>query len=207
MLNKVIIMGRLTADPEFRQTQSGIPVCTFTVAVDRNYSKDPAEKKADFLRITAWRSTAEFISRYFVKGKPILVEGRLQNDDYTDNNGVKHYSYNIVADSVSFTLSDNTQSQYRSSQQQPMYDGGQQYSAPAYQNNNGYGAAPAYNANANSGYRSQYNTAPQSPPLYQAQPAPPQFSAPSAPAPQQEQPAFGELSDFEEVISDGELPF
>lgn len=194
-MNKVMIMGRLTADPELRQTQSGIPVCTFTVAVDRKYSKDPAEKKADFFRVVAWRSNAEFVSRYFVKGKPILVEGRLQNDDYTDNNGVKHYSSSIVADSVSFTLSDNVQGQYRSVSQPA-----QQY-VSAYQNNNSY--------NANAGYGSQYNNTPQVQPPYQAQPEPSQYSAaPQPPVPnQQEQPAFGELSDFEEVLSDGELPF
>ena len=101
MLNKVIIIGRLTRDPEFRQTTSAIPVCRFTVAVDRPYRKDQ-EKKADFINVTAWRNTAEFIARYFSKGKMIIVEGSLHNNDYTDNNGVKHYSMDVQAENVSF---------------------------------------------------------------------------------------------------------
>lgn len=101
MLNKVIIIGRLTRDPEFRQTTSGIPVCRFTVAVDRPYRKDQ-EKKADFINVTAWRNTAEFIYRYFSKGKMIIVEGSLHNNDYTDNNGVKHCSMDVQAENVRF---------------------------------------------------------------------------------------------------------
>lgn len=96
MLNKVIIMGRLTADPELRQTPSGISTCRFSVAVDRGYkSKDTGERQTDFIRVTAWRQTAEFVSRYFSKGKMIIVEGSLRNNDYTDANGVKHYSMDV----------------------------------------------------------------------------------------------------------------
>ena len=103
MLNKVIIMGRLTADPELRQTPSGISTCRFSVAVDRGYkSKDTGERQTDFIRVTAWRQTAEFVSRYFSKGKMIIVEGSLRNNDYTDANGVKHYSMDVQADNVSF---------------------------------------------------------------------------------------------------------
>ena len=101
MINRVILMGRLTRDPEFRQTTSGIPVCRFTVAVDRPYRKDQ-DKKADFINVTAWRNTAEFIARYFSKGKMIIVEGSLHNNDYTDNKGVKHYSMDVQAENVSF---------------------------------------------------------------------------------------------------------
>ena len=101
MINRVILMGRLTRDPEFRQTTSGIPVCRFSVAVDRPYRKDQ-EKKADFINVTAWRNTAEFIARYLSKGKMIIVEGSLHNNDYTDNNGVKHYSMDVQAEKVSF---------------------------------------------------------------------------------------------------------
>ena len=108
MLNKVIIMGRLTADPELRQTPSGISTCRFSVAVDRGYkSKDTGERQTDFIRVTAWRQTAEFVSRYFSKGKMIIVEGSLRNNDYTDANGVKHYSMDVLADSVSFAGSRN----------------------------------------------------------------------------------------------------
>lgn len=103
MINKVIIMGRLTADPELRQTTSGISSCRFSVAVDRGYrSRDTGERQTDFIRVTAWRQTAEFVSRYFSKGKMIIVEGSLRNNDYTDANGVKHYSMVVNAESVHF---------------------------------------------------------------------------------------------------------
>ena len=101
MYNKVIIMGRLTADPELRQTPNNISVTSFTVACDRAYSKS-AERQTDFIDCVAWRSTAEFVCRYFQKGKPILVEGRLQVTNYTDKNGEKRRRYEVVADNVHF---------------------------------------------------------------------------------------------------------
>lgn len=101
MYNRVILMGRLTKDPELRTTQSGISMCRFSVAVDRQYSKGE-EKQADFFDVTVWRQTAEFVSKYFTKGRMIHIEGRLQNNNYTDNNGVKHYATAIIADNVSF---------------------------------------------------------------------------------------------------------
>ena len=102
-MNKVMLIGRLTADPELRQTQSGIAYCQFTVAVDRRFAdKNTGERQADFIRCQAWRQTAEFVSRYFSKGKMIIVEGSLRNNDYTDNNGVKHYSMDVQAENVSF---------------------------------------------------------------------------------------------------------
>lgn len=103
MLNKVIIMGRLTRDPDFKQTQSGIAMCKFSVAVERQFKdKVTGERQTDFLDCTAFRGTAEFISRYFSKGNMILVEGNIQNNNYTDNSGVKHYSNNIMVENVSF---------------------------------------------------------------------------------------------------------
>lgn len=103
MLNKVIIMGRLTKDPDFKQTQSGIAMCKFSVAVERQFKDSKTgERLTDFLDCTAFRGTAEFISRYFSKGNMILVEGNIQNNNYTDNNGVKHYSNNIMVENVSF---------------------------------------------------------------------------------------------------------
>lgn len=101
MLNKVILMGRLVRDPELNTTNSGIAVCKFTVAVNRPYQKDK-EQQADFINVTAWRGTAEFVSKYFNKGSIIIVEGKLQNNDYTDKDGVKHYSMQVVADGVNF---------------------------------------------------------------------------------------------------------
>lgn len=101
MINKVILMGRLCADPELRNTQSGIAVCSFRIAVNRQYSKN-SDQKADFINIVSWRQQAEFVNRYFRKGSMIIVEGKLQNADYTDNNGVKHYAMNVQADNVTF---------------------------------------------------------------------------------------------------------
>lgn len=100
MYNRVILMGRLTRDPELKTTQSGISMCRFSIAVDR-YSKGD-EKKADFIDCTAWRQTAEFVCKYFSKGRMIHIEGDIQNNNYTDNNGVKHYSNIVNVQNVSF---------------------------------------------------------------------------------------------------------
>lgn len=98
--NKVILMGRLTAAPELKQTQSGTAVTSFSLAVDRRYSKDE-EKKCDFITIVAWRQTAEFICRYFGKGQAILVCGELQTRSW-DDNGQKRYATEVVASEVYF---------------------------------------------------------------------------------------------------------
>lgn len=124
MMNKAIIMGRLCADPEFRTTLSNIPCCRFRVAVNRPKSKD-GNQEADFINCVAWRSTAEFISRYFSKGSMIIVDGQLRNNDYTDNNGVKHYSMEVLCDEVHFGESKNAgaaqQGQPQQQYQQPQY--------------------------------------------------------------------------------------
>ena len=101
MLNKVILIGRLTADVELSTTTTGINYCRFTVAINRPYVKDK-EQQSDFIRITAWRGTAEFISKYFTKGSAIIVDGSLRNNDYTDKDGVKHYTMDVQANNVSF---------------------------------------------------------------------------------------------------------
>ena len=101
MYNRAILIGRLVADPELRTTPNGINVASFRIAVDRPYSKN-AERKADFISIVAWRQTAEFVTRYFKKGKPILVCGALQSRSYTDNQGNKRYVTEVVADEVGF---------------------------------------------------------------------------------------------------------
>ena len=108
-LNKVILGGRLTADPELKQTPSGVSVCTFGIAVNRRFtSKDAsAQTQADFFNITAWRATAEFVSKYFRKGSSICVVGSLQNRTWTDQQGAKHYATDIVADEVNFVDSRN----------------------------------------------------------------------------------------------------
>lgn len=179
MLNKVILMGRLVADPEFRQTTSGIPVCRVRIAVDRPFRKDQ-ERQADFINITCWRNTAEFVSRYFNKGKMIIVEGSLRNNDYTDNNGVKHYSMEVQADNVSFGESKG--------QGGGDYSGGQQ---GGYQG--GYGQQSGYQGG---GYQ-QNNS-------YQNAPAP---AAPRPAAPAQDALSIGDIGEFEEILSDGEVPF
>lgn len=103
MLNKAIIQGRLVADPELKHTQSGAAVASFRVACDRDFKgKDPNAQSADFINIVAWRSTAEFICRFFSKGSMILLEGRIQVREYTDNNGQRRYVTEVVAESVNF---------------------------------------------------------------------------------------------------------
>ncbi len=102
-LNKVILGGRLTADPELKTTSSGISVVTFSIAVNRRFSKDSAQQnETDFFNVTAWRQTAEFVSRYFRKGSSICVTGSIQNRNWTDQQGQKHYRTDIVADEVMF---------------------------------------------------------------------------------------------------------
>lgn len=163
MINKVILMGRLTADPELRQTTSGISSCRFSVAVDRGYkSKDTGERQTDFIRVTAWRQTAEFICRYFSKGRMIIVEGSLRNNDYTDANGVKHYTMDVQADNVTFGESKS--------------------------------AASGNSAGIGTGN------------FQQPAPAPVQTSAPQS-TPVEESIQLGDLGDFEEILSDGEVPF
>lgn len=101
--NKVILMGRITHDLQLQTTQNGISVCHFQMAVDRRFQTKGEEKKTDFFRITAWRQTAEFITRYFRKGSMILVEGELQTSSYTDKNGNNVNVTEIVVDQASFT--------------------------------------------------------------------------------------------------------
>lgn len=102
MLNKIIIMGRLTRDPELRQTDSGLSVASFTLACDRDFAAQGAEKETDFVDIVAWRSTADFISKYFSKGRMAVVSGRLQIRNWQDKEGNKRRSAEIVVDNVYF---------------------------------------------------------------------------------------------------------
>ena len=103
MLNHITIMGRLTRDPEMRSTQSGVSVASFTLAVDRDFGgRDGGEKQTDFIDCTAWRHTAEFVSKYFSKGRMAVVSGRLQIDNYTDNDGNKRKAAKVIADNIYF---------------------------------------------------------------------------------------------------------
>jgi single-strand DNA-binding protein len=155
-LNKVILFGRLTRDPEFRQTTAGTPVCKFTVACDRPFAnKQTGERECDFIDVQAWRNTAEFVSRYFTKGSAITVEGSIRNNNWTDNNGTKHYGYIVMADNVGFGGSKNE-------------NGGQQNG-----NYQPYG----------------------------------QQTAPTPAAPAQQSVNIGDIGEFEEILSGGEIPF
>lgn len=161
-MNKVILMGRLTADPELRQTQSGISSCRFTIAVNRKYAdKQSGERQADFISCVAWRQTAEFVTKYFTKGSMICVEGNLRTSTYDDKNhpDVKHYATDVYVDNVEFCGS---------------------------KNENGGGSQQ--NGNYNNSY----------------QPAP-QQTAPQAA--NNENMSYGNLSDFEEIMADGDVPF
>ena len=103
MLNHIVIMGRLTRDPELRYTQSQTPVASFSLAVDRDFGgRDGGEKQTDFINVVAWRQTAEFVSRYFHRGSMIAVRGSIQQRNYEDKNGNKRTAFEIVADEVSF---------------------------------------------------------------------------------------------------------
>ena len=107
--NKVILGGRLTADPELKQTTSGIPMVSFTVAVNRSYASKDQQRETDFFNVTAWRSRAEFVAKFFKKGSAICVVGAIQNRQYTDQQGQKRTFTDIVADEVMFvdSRSDN----------------------------------------------------------------------------------------------------
>ncbi len=171
-MNKVVLVGRLTADPELRQTQSGIASCRFTVAVNRQFAdKNTGERQADFIQCQAWRQTAEFVSRYFNKGKLICIEGALSNNNYQDKTypDVTHYGMLVNVNNVEFVGGKNESGG----------NGGYQ--------NNGYGAPQN---NYNNGYS-----------------APPQQAAPQQQPAANDSMSYGNLSDFEEILSDGDVPF
>lgn len=170
-MNNVILMGRLTHDPELRQTQSGISSCRFTIAVNRKFKNQNGEYDTDFISCVAWRQTAEFVSRYFNKGSMICVSGSLRSGSYTDKNhsDVTHYTTDVYVDGVEFTgekKQQGTTTNYAAAgtpqQQRPHYDSvndaaGQQYTQELQQ------AATAL--------------------------------------------SYTNLNDFEEILSDGDVPF
>lgn len=102
MLNKAILMGRLTRDPELRYTQNNTPVCQFTLAIDRTYSGKNQNQQADFIDVVAWRQAGEFVSQWFTKGMLMIVTGRIQSRGYTDRNGDKRTKIEVVADEIQF---------------------------------------------------------------------------------------------------------
>lgn len=138
MLNKIIVMGRLTRDPELRQTPSGVNVASFSIACDRDFKdKQTGEKQTDFIDIVAWRQTADFVSRYFAKGRMAVVEGRLQIRTWQDQQGNNRRTAEIIADNIYF--GDSRPSGEGGGYQQGGYQGGyQQPAAPA----GGYSQVP-----------------------------------------------------------------
>lgn len=129
MLNRIVIMGRLARDPELRHTQTGTPVASFTLAVDRDFrDKTTGERATDWIDVVAWRGTGEFVSRYFSKGRMAVVEGRLQIREWTDKEGNRRRSAEVVADSVYFGDSKR--------------DGDSANTSGAYQDKPDYGAPP-----------------------------------------------------------------
>ena len=130
MLNKIILMGRLTRDPELRRTGNGTAVTSFSLAVDRDFKSQTGEKETDFIDIVAWRGTAEFVSKYFTKGRMAVVEGRLQLRDWTDRDGNKRRSAEVVADNVYFGDSRPAGNSGNSFNDGPSYNSAPAYSAP-----------------------------------------------------------------------------
>ena len=156
MLNHIVIMGRLTRDPELRRTGSGVAVASFTVAVDRDFGgRDGGEKETDFIDCVAWRQTGEFVSKYFTKGRMIVVSGRLQIRSWTDKDGNKRRTAEVVADNVYFGDSKRDNDNGGSSYGGNTY-GGNSYGGNSYGNNNNYGGNSYNNAPAPSygGYSS-----------------------------------------------------
>ena len=131
MLNHIVLMGRLTRDPELRRTGSGIAVASFTLAVDRDYAAQGAERETDFVDIVAWRSTAEFVSKYFTKGRMAVVSGRLQIRNWQDKDGNKRRSAEVVANDVYFGDSKRDGAAPGGFDQTPSYPQAPAYQAPA----------------------------------------------------------------------------
>lgn len=188
-MNKVILLGRLTRDPEIKQTPSGAQVCRISIAINRKYKNKQTGELVDdstFVDCDAWNQGAEFIGRYFRKGDMICIEGMLKNNNYEDANGVKHYGMKVMIDHAYFT-------------------GSKQESGGSQQTNQG--APQTYQQQpAHGGYNAPYAPqAPQQGQTYQQQPMPPQNAqrAPQQAAPQN----LGNLEQFVDILSEGELPF
>ena len=119
MLNKVFMQGRLVADPELRHTPNGVAVASFRIAVDRDFKDKSGERQADFVNVIAWRATAEFVSKFFSKGRMAIVEGKLQSRNYEDKDGNKRYALEVVADNIYFGDSKRDQKPEKEPEFQP----------------------------------------------------------------------------------------
>ncbi len=157
MLNRVILMGRIVADPELKTTGTGISVTSFRIAVDRSYVKQGEERKADFFDIVCWRNTAEFVCRYFGKGSLIAVEGQLQSRTYQAKDGTNRYVVEVVADNVSFT----GERRENAGGYNQNYGGNQSYGNQSYGSNQTYQQeAPQAPASYQSGSNSDFQDMP-----------------------------------------------
>lgn len=178
MLNHIVLMGRLTRDPELRRTQAGVPVTTFSLAVDHDVpNRETGERGVDFIDVVAWRQTAEFVSKYFAKGRMAVVSGRLQMRKWTDNQGNKRTSAEVVADNVYFGDSKRDN------------DGSGNYNGNSYAGGNGGYNNRSYNDSSYAAPNGGYN-APNG-----------GYAAPAAPA----APAASDFAMLED--DDSELPF
>lgn len=149
MLNHIILMGRLTRDPELRRTQAGVPVASFSLAVDRDFGRNEnGDRQTDFIDIVAWRNTAEFVSKYFAKGRMAVVSGRLQIREWQDKEGNRRRSAEVVADNIYFGDSrrdgDNQQGGYNRSYAEPAPTGSYGGNSGSYGNSSGYAQGNSY---------------------------------------------------------------
>lgn len=188
MLNRVVIMGRITQNLEMRQTPNGVPTLTFNVAVDRNYKNQNGEYDTDFITCVAWRDLAERINRFFGKGRMICIEGNLRTRTYDDKNGTKHYVTEVFVDSFQFTgepkqQNGNYSNNYGSGNGNGGY-GGSNFGG-GYNNNN-YNQGGNYNNQPPQDYGNGGN---------------------NNGGANNDNLSIGSISDFEQVFSDGNVPF
>jgi single-strand DNA-binding protein len=206
MFNKIILMGHICSDLDFKMSNTGVPLLRFRIAVNRGYAKQGEERQSDFFNVTAFRNNAEFGSKYFQKGSLIIVEGQLQNNNYTDKSGILHYADQIIADSLHFGET-RAAAQSRGIAQFPQPAGGgfapNQGPTPPYQPTPMQQSQPQYTPQyAQNQYQQAQAQQPPQQPAYSAAPPPQQ------PAPNNSDLAVGSLDDFEEIISgDGNCPF
>jgi len=197
MLNRVILMGRITQDLEVRQTPNGQAVVTFNVAVDRNFKDQNGQYQSDFITCVAWRQQAEFIGKYFGKGRMIAIEGNLRTRTYEDKNGTKHYVTEVFVDSVSFTGEKANQ-------------GGGNYSNNYGGGNGGYGNNGGYSNGGNSGFGgNNFNNGGNFGGGFGGNNGGNQnnFNNNNNQAPSNDALNIGDLSEFEDVLSDDGVPF
>ena len=203
MLNRVILMGRIVQELDLKTTPQGVSVLSFTIAVDRNFVKQGEERQTDFIDCVAWRQQAEFIAKYFGKGRMIAIEGNLRKRVYEDKNGTKHYVTEVYVDNASFTGEKAQQSGGYNNQGGGYQQGGYPqggYSQGGYQQGSNYqqGGYPQNGYNNQGGYQNnnQQNQG------YQTQP-----SAPQMPDQDPGVPDIGKMVDFEEQLNDKGVPF